>query len=58
MAKLKTFFERVMRAACGPVRESDVIRAQIAATQGRRDSPQNGPRSARRAQTKKHTRRR
>lgn len=58
MAKLRTFFERVMGAACGPVRESDVIRAQMAATQGRRDRPQNGLRNARGAQTKKHTRKR
>lgn len=47
--KLRTFFERIMAAACGPVRETDVIRAQMAAAQGRRERGQKGPRSAGRA---------
>ena len=53
---LKKFFERVMGAACGPVRESDVIRAQMAATQGRRERGQKGPRSAGRADPAGNTR--
>ena len=54
--RLRKFFERVMGAACGPVRESDVIRAQMAAAQGRRERPQNGPRSAGRASPTGNTR--
>lgn len=46
---MKKFFERVMGAACGPVRESDMIRVRLAASQGRRERPQNGPRGAGRA---------
>lgn len=53
---LRKFFERVMGAACGRVRESDVIRAQMAATQGRRERPQKGPRNAGRASPAGNTR--
>ena len=54
--KLRTIFERIMGAACGPVRETDVIRAQMAAAQGRRDRGQKGPRSAGRANPTGNTR--
>lgn len=47
--ELRKFFERIMAAACGPVRESDVIRAKMAAAQGRRERPQKGHRAAERA---------
>ena len=46
---LKKFFERVMGAACGPVRESDVIRVRLAASQDRRERPHKGHRAAERA---------
>lgn len=54
--RLRKFFERVMGAACGPVRETDVIRAQMAAAQGRRERGQKGPRSAGRANPTGNTR--
>ena len=47
--KLRKFFERVMGAACGPVRESDVIRVRLAASQERRERPHKGRRAAERA---------
>lgn len=53
---LRKFFERVMGAACGPVRESDVIRVQMAASHGRRERPQKGPRGAGRATPTGNTR--
>lgn len=46
---LRKFFERVMGAACGPVRESDMIRVRLAASQDRRERPQKGHRAAERA---------
>lgn len=54
--KLRTIFERVMGAACGPVRESDVIRAQMAAAQGRRERPHKGHSAAERASPTGNTR--
>ena len=53
---MRKFFERIMGAACGPVRETDVIRAQMAAAQGRRERGQKGPRSAGRANPTGNTR--
>lgn len=48
--KLRDFFERVMRAAAGPVRWSDVAAAEMAAhTDRHARRPQNGPRNAQRA---------
>lgn len=54
--ELRKFFERVMGAACGPVRESDVIRAQMAAAQGRRERPHKGHSAAERASPTGNTR--
>ena len=54
--RLRKFFERVMGAACGPVRETDVIRAQMAAAQGRRERPNKGHRAAERASPTGNTR--
>lgn len=54
--KLRTFFERIMAASCGPVRESDVIRAQMAAAQGCRERPHKGHSAAERASPTWNTR--
>lgn len=47
--ELRKFFERVMGAACGPVRESDMIRVRLAASQDRREMPHKGRSAAKRA---------
>ena len=47
--ELRKFFERVMAAASGPVRESDMIRVRLAASQDRRERPQKGHRATERA---------
>lgn len=54
--RLRKFFERVMGAACGPVRESDMIRVRLAASQDRRERPQKGHRAAERASPAGNTR--
>ena len=54
--KLRTIFERIMGAACGPVRETDMIRVQMAAAQERRERPHMGHRAAERASPTGNTR--
>lgn len=47
--RLRKFFERVMAAASGPIRESDMIRVRLAASQDRRERPHKGHSAAERA---------